>query len=342
MENANNLGQQAELIKDEQARQNAVSNPTSAGSLEDAPTPPLHGRWVPIDSSEIDFTVSGDLNQPIQGPDGHIYCMGNSEPTLAPVNSSANAIPRPSAIIQMPSIVQPISLVPYTSQNQPMLQYDPYSRPLPPEAPQDAPRYKKKPYKGLSLALALIAFIALVLPLIFNIALGVLSPTGLDLVKAVLNMVGIKDYPSFYYNTAIAPMSDFLREIEAKPYDAIAILSFPFIYTLIALFTLFLILKYIIRIAKSKSPRGFSLLALGNILLGGLLIFIIYGISLGMDAQTQPMPFLLGQTPMSLGHSVYLILVLNLLLLVLPFTAKKYAHILDMPVPQPTYYFPPN
>lgn len=342
MENTNNLDQQAELNTDKQAKVNAVPNPASASGAEDVPVPPLHGRWVPIDSSEIEFTISGDLDRPIQGPDGHIYCMGNSEPTLAPVNPSTNAIPRPSAIIQMPSIVQPISLVPYTSQNQPMLQYDPYSRPLPPEAPQDAPRYKKKPYKGLSLALVLIALIALVLPLVFNIALGVLSPTGLDLVKAALNVVGIEGYSSTYYNGAIAPMSDFLREIEAKPYDTLAILSFPFIYVLIALFTLFLILKYIIKIAMSKSPRGFSVLAFGNILLSILLILVIYGISLGLNEQTQLAPFLLGQTPMSLGHSIYLLLVLNLLLLILPFTAKKYAHILDMPGHQPTYYFPPN
>ncbi len=348
MENKNNI-QQSEVVKDEQEQvqapaQDSLTNSDNTESTQETtpPSQPPHGRWVPINPSELDFAVSGERDRPIQGPDGHIYCIGNSQPTLAPVNPSTNAIPRPSAIIQMPSIVQPISLVPYTSQNQPMLQYDPYSRPLPPEAPQDAPRYKKKPYKGLSLALMVIALLAIVLPLLFNIATGIYTSNGLDLVKASLIVFGASDLSSSYYNEAIAPLGNIVQAIVDAPYDNLAILALPIIFTLVLLFAFILVIKYLVKLAKSQSPRGFSVLAFGNILLGLSAISILYGMSAYADKTTEPIDFLMGQNAIGLGLGIFLVLILNLVLLVLPFGAKKYAHILDMPSASRTYFFPPN
>ena len=113
------------------------------------------GRWVPVDRNALGFDVPPlPGGQPVQGPDGSIYCVGNSQSQLQPVMSNAmNAVPTPSSIVQMPPIVQPIALVPYTSQNQPLLQYDPYSRPVDPPPQPKAPVYIRKPYTGLSLVL---------------------------------------------------------------------------------------------------------------------------------------------------------------------------------------------
>ncbi|GEM_PF-774172 len=348
MENINN-SQQAEEVRDEQeqlqaSNQETLANSENAESSKEStpPNPPPHGRWVPIDAQELNFAISGEHDRPIQGPDGHIYCIGNSQPTLAPVNPSSNAIPRPSAIIQMPSIVQPISLVPYTSQNQPMLQYDPYSRPLPPEAPQEAPRYRKKPYKGLSLALMVIALLAVVLPLLSNATIGILTSTGIDLVKAALIIVGVDGFSSNYYDIAIAPIDDILHALVEQSYDTLALLALPIIYTLILLFSLILAIKYLAKLAKSQSPRGFSVLAFGNILLGSFVISILYGMSAYVDKTTQPITFLIGQNAIGLGLGVFLIMIFSLVLLVLPFAAKKYAHILDVPSAKRTYFFPPN
>lgn len=340
MENKNSSEAEVKVnIQEDELQGSPQTQPTQ-------PTPPqepAHGKWVPIDPSELSFSISGAEGQPIQGPDGHIYCVGSSEPALAPVNSGANAIPRPSSIIQMPSIVQPISLVPYTSQNQPMLQYDPYSRPLPPEAPEGAPRYKKKPYRGLSLALMLVALLALVLPLVFAVSQGeALLCTGADLVKSLFQLAGVGDFSSTYYAETIEPMGSISQQMIERPYDTIAILGLPIIFAFILLFNIILIFKYLIKLIKGSSPRGFSILALGNILLSVSIIAILYGMSAGIDNATSIQTFLIGQTAIGYGLGILAAALLNLVLLILPFMAKKYAHILDVPGTNRTYFFPPN
>ncbi|MGI6213147.1 MAG: hypothetical protein ACOYIQ_01145 [Christensenellales bacterium] len=340
MENINN--NESAITRTDGEEQAQAANQTQAGNPI-PPQEPAHGKWVPINPEGLNFTISGQPDQPIQGPDGQIYCIGNSAPTLAPVNSGLNAIPRPSSIIQMPSIVQPISLVPYTTQNQPMLQYDPYSRPLPPQTPEGAPRYKKKPYRGLSLVLMIIALFSVIVPIFLNVCKGsALQSTGADVIKALLKLAGAGDFSSRYYDYLIAPMGDIMQYMAAQPKDALALLGLPVIFALILLFDIILIIKYLLKIAKGVSPRGFSVLSFGNILLGLSVIAILYGLSEGLNANTVVLTFLLGQSVVGFGAGIAASVVLNFILLVLPYGAKKYAHILDVPGTNRTYFFPPN
>src|SRR5690554_6539580 len=101
--------------------------PDTAGEQEKPAVPQSdNGKWVPVDPNALGFTVSGAMNQPVQGPDGAYYCISNSQPEFNSIQSNQNnAFPTPSSFVQLPPIVQPISLVPYASQNQPLLQYDP-------------------------------------------------------------------------------------------------------------------------------------------------------------------------------------------------------------------------
>lgn len=340
MENNNLSNEEEQNLNQENTEQADLGNnqQESKNAQEGAPQVET-GKWVPVDPSTLGFSINGDSNQPIQGPDGNIYCIGTSAPTLAPVNpNSHNAIPRPSSIVQMPPIVQPISLVPYTSQNQPMLQYDPYSRPLPPEGVADRPRYKKKPYKGISLLLCFISFMLIISLLVFeNVRGTVAQSTGLDIVKSMLVLANVGSFSSVFFDNAILPLGNLLDAVANNATKTILTVAIPVIVTLIVFISACLIIKYLYRFASDKSPRGFSAWGFTNILLHFSLFVILYVLSLEYDINNDIVSFILLKSNITYGLGLVISTIFAIMLFFVPFAAKKHAHILDNSITK-TYF----
>lgn len=103
-----------------------VGQGPSMGSVQPIPPQAQNGRWVPIDAPACGLPSGVAPGQPIQGADGLIYCYGAGATEFNPLSSNGvRPIATPSDIIQLPPIVQPIAMVPYTTMNQPLLQYNP-------------------------------------------------------------------------------------------------------------------------------------------------------------------------------------------------------------------------
>ncbi len=246
------------------------------------------GRWVPVDASTVG-NIPSDIsaNQTFQGEDGATYYLGESKPTLNHIGSNMNnAVPVPSSIVQMPPIVQPIALVPYTSQNQPLLQYDPYSRPVEPQVQPAQPEYKLNPYKGHSIAAVFIGLISLIAVLFLSAACfagdaatAAYSSSGLDMLFALLAALGL-GVSSDYFTNNIVPNYDAMN---SDIISAIVIYAIPICVTLIMLLTICLIIKNIARWAKGVSPKCFSVAAFINIVLILAVLALLAGISNGSN-----------------------------------------------------------
>lgn len=296
-----------------------------------------YGRWVPLDESQLGFKLPPlPTNQPVAGPDGSLYCVGDSKPELSPVGAnSVNAVPTPSSIVQMPAIVQPIALVPYTSQNQPMLQYDPYSRPVEPEGAPKAPTYIKKPYRVISLTAFIIAIASLLVFLLFSVAAfqansarDAFKASGLSFIKAMTDV--IKSTDSTDYGLVV------LEKKGGDILSRIIVSALPFISLVVVIIFLVLVIKYLIRFFKKKSPRSFSVLAFINII---LIILMFVGLLLMSNAEVAADArsantrafFALEASPATimgkwaLGFS----LVASILLFILPFFARKNAYMIE-------------
>ena len=296
--------------------------------MENAPAssmPVDAGRWVAVDQNSLGFSVPPLPNgQPVQGPDGALYCVGKSEDTVMPVAGNANnAIPTPSGIVQLPPIVQPIALVPYTSQNQPLLQYDPYSRPVEPQVAPKAPVYIRKPYKGISivaLILALVGLAALLLLAVVNS--GDLAVNGLGAIIGALAVLGL------------GGEGDWTSLMSALKSDAaivkIALSIIPFAVLVIAIIFLALVIKYIVKLAQGKSPRSVSVLAIINIILTILVAVLGLLVYNNVDGGAIT-DYLLNNdgAKIALGIGVIVALVISILLFILPLCAKKNAYMVE-------------
>ena len=296
--------------------------------MENAPAssmPVDAGRWVAVDQNSLGFSVPPLPNgQPVQGPDGALYCVGKSEDTVMPVAGNANnAIPTPSGIVQLPPIVQPIALVPYTSQNQPLLQYDPYSRPVDPQVAPKAPVYIRKPYKGISivaLILALVGLAALLLLAVVNG--GDLAVNGLGAIIGALAVLGL------------GGEGDWTSLMSALKSDAaivkIALSIIPFAVLVIAIIFLALVIKYIVKLAQGKSPRSVSVLAIINIILTVLVAVLGLLVYNNVDGGAIT-DYLLNNdgAKIALGIGVIVALVISILLFILPLCAKKNAYMVE-------------
>ncbi|MBO5776624.1 MAG: hypothetical protein J6R35_04560 [Clostridia bacterium] len=301
---------------------------TDRNMMENAPAssmPVDAGRWVAVDQNSLGFSVPPLPNgQPVQGPDGALYCVGKSEDTVMPVAGNANnAIPTPSGIVQLPPIVQPIALVPYTSQNQPLLQYDPYSRPVDPQVAPKAPVYIRKPYKGISivaLILALVGLAALLLLAVVNG--GDLAVNGLGAIIGALAVLGL------------GGEGDWTSLMSALKSDAaivkIALSIIPFAVLVIAIIFLALVIKYIVKLAQGKSPRSVSVLAIINIILTVLVAVLGLLVYNNVDGGAIT-DYLLNNdgAKIALGIGVIVALVISILLFILPLCAKKNAYMVE-------------
>lgn len=305
------------------------------------PTPAQEaGRWVPVDRNSLGFDVPPIPNgQPVQGPDGSLYCVGNSQSQLQSIPSnSMNAVPTPSSIVQMPPIVQPIALVPYTSQNQPLLQYDPYSRPVDPPPQSKSSIYIKKPYMGLSAALAIIALLAAVLMIVLSLfkgdAVGVRTEAhqflgyeflvgAIDILKFdVFNLTGAAGE---YYAGVIGNTGNVLGAIFAY--------MLPFLVWIMVIGFICLTVKYLVKLIRKRTPRCVSVAAIIEFLLFILFAVGALMISGGESAELNVQGFFYvdSENPASIMLSWGWLIpwILSFLMIILPLFAKKNAYMVD-------------
>ncbi len=319
--------QQEQTLEDVNAQNPSVDteNKGTAESTQDQ-----NGRWESVDPNNLGFTVSGDMNKPILGPDGSYYCISNSNPEYNSIQANqSNAVPTPASIVQLPPIVQPIALVPFASQNQPLLQYDPNFRPTEPQTDY-SPKYRLKPYRGISFVQLLCSIAVIVLLVLFAVIGGkkvsgglidwsVYNSTGLDTIYGVLALFGLATSPSAYYDNILklhfadgidgAFSSDFLLSL--------MYILIPIFITVIILISIILILVFLIKMGKLKTPRGFNLGALINLLLAIACIAMITIISKRESLEIVP------------GIMLYVVAGISAFMIIFPYFAKKNAYIID-------------
>lgn len=261
------------------------------------------GTWVPVESETVPFQVSNDPANPSMAQDGNYYYAQGGAPQSAngfgPIQANQyNAIPTPSNIVQLPPIVQPIALVPFASQNQPLVQYDPNYRE---EIPQTnlEPIYRAKPYSGLSVLCILLAVAAIVIAsLVECISVGA---TALDSVFALLVKFGVGSFTSNYYNALMTG-------------ETVAITTYvvPVAYLVSIALSLVMVIYYLVKLAKRQSPRHFSVVTL-IALIAAIAAAVIEFIADGM----QP------------SAGAYVIVGVLLVLLIVPVFARKGAQVID-------------
>lgn len=297
------------------------------------------GRWVAVDQNNLGFSVPPLPNgQPVQGPDGALYCVGKSQETVAPIAGNANnAVPTPSGIVQLPPIVQPIALVPYTSQNQPLLQYDPYSRPVEPEVAPKAPVYIRKPYKGLSIASMLVALIGLVLLLllsVLNVAkLGARAAgnfAGYDVIAGIASVFGVSGM--WYGDNLLANLAD------DNAMGKIVLSILPFVVLAIAVIFVVLAIKYLVKLVQGKSPRSVSVLAIINVVLS-VLAALLGMLAYNAEGGKAVGDYLLSNSRASMGMGIAIVvsLVASIVLFILPLCAKKNAYMVEKDTSKESY-----
>jgi hypothetical protein len=281
------------------------------------------GTWVPVDPGTLPFTVGGSPNQPVQGPDGAYYCVAQASPDFAPIAANQyNAIPTPSQIVQLPAIVQPIALVPYTSQNQPMLQYDPGYKPEVPMGNTADPVYRAKPYSAISVLLALFAVVSIVAMCVLTCLKGAAGMTGIDTIFALPAKFGVEMLESVYYTEMFALLGEGTEILLT-----IIVWAIPVIFALLIVFAAILTVKYLIRLGGRKSPRCFSILALIGLILSAAV--------LAVTVLSNP---LIGYT-LEAGIGLYIVVAAYLLLFIFPFFAKKGAVAVDLEASKRVYTY---
>ena len=282
-----------------------------------------HGKWVPVDPESVPFPVSNDPANPTMDGTGSFYDAQGGEPQAqqqpAPMGGPApiaanqmNAIPTPSSIVQLPPIVQPIALVPFASQSQPLVQYDANYREEIPKTNLE-PIYMAKPYSGLSVLCILLAVVAAVIMCLLScvkIPDFDASATGLDTIFGLVALFGVTGLTSAYYDNFLSIVApDGFSGISG---DGIIGVIIPILYALALVCAVIAVIYYLVKLGRRKSPRGFFIFSL----LG--LIFAVVAIVLMIIVE---------QLNFAIGAIV--VAVLFLILLIVPFFAKKGAQVVD-------------
>lgn len=281
------------------------------------------GTWVPVDAGSLPFTVGGEPNKPVMGPDGSYYYIGQSLPNYAPIAANQyNAIPTPSAQIQMPAIVQPIALVPYASQNQPLVQYNPSYQPEIPLGNASDPVYKAKPYSLISVLLVLFAVVAAVAMSLLTCMVAGGNITGLDAILSYLQKFGVGGFDTVYYANVFQTHAE-----SADMMTKILVWAIPAIYALLFVFAVVLVIKYLGKLGTRKSPRCFSVIAFIGLILSALILVLeIMGGGLVKFA-------------ISAGIGMYIVCGMYLLLFIFPFFAKRGAVVVDLEASKRVYSY---
>ena len=260
------------------------------------------GTWVPVESESVPFQVSNDPQNPSVSPDGnYYYAQGGAQQAdgFGPIQANRyNAIPTPSNIVQLPPIVQPIALVPFASQNQPMVQYDPHYREEIPTTNLE-PIYRAKPYAGLSVLCILLAVAVIVVAsLLTCVSVGA---TALDSVFGLLAKFNIGAFSSVYFDSVLSG-------------ETVAITAYvvPVAYLVSAILALVMVIYYLIKLAQRRSPRHFSVVTLIGLIcavVAAAVMFITEGIAPAIGA--------------------YVIIAVYVVLLIAPLFARKGAQVVD-------------
>ncbi len=283
------------------------------------------GTWVPVDSSAVPFSVSQDINNPTMAPDGSYYYaeggnMNNGGFGQIAANYN-NAIPTPSQIVQLPPIVQPIALVPYASQNQPLLQYDPNERPAIEVTPTE-PVYRAKPYAGLSVITIVFALLVCAAAVLINAIKAVKGVTAIDSVFGIASLFGLGNLTSGYYENVLSVVfaGGFSAGFSADMTAALFAFLIPVFYALALIFAVILVIYYLAKLAKKSNPAGFNVLAFIGFLFTAANVAIMF-ISDAIDYEI----------------GAFVIAGAFLLVWILPLFAKKNAQILDYRASKRTY-----
>lgn len=271
------------------------------------------GTWVPVESGRVPDNISTDPNKPSIGADNSYYFAtpfatnaqtdpynpyGYQQPYGGPRPISANmnnAIPTPSSIVQLPPIVQPISLVPYASQNQPLVQYDPNVRPDVPETKTPEPVYRKRPFIGLSIITIIFTLIALVV--------GCLLPMEKN---ALINVVNL------------AQEGEIVGLLNGDT-SLIVPVVIGVLYALAFLFIAIVLIDGIVKLCKLKAVRKFNVLSLLA------LIFLIAAVVLAFVLQKVDFTYCISGIVMAVIILVLMIIVAfgNREALVMDYVASK-------------------
>ncbi len=270
------------------------------------------GTWVPVETGRVPDNISTDPNKPSVGADNSYYFAtpfasnapdpynpyGYQQPYGGPRPISANmnnAIPTPSSIVQLPPIVQPISLVPYASQNQPLVQYDPNVRPDVPETKTPEPVYRKRPFIGLSIVTIIFTLIALVV--------GCLIPMEKYALMNVVNLVQKGEVVSLLNGDM----------------DVLIPVVIGVLYALAFLFIVIVLIDGIVKLCKLKAVRKFNVLSLLA------LIFLIAAVVLAFVLQKVEIAYCISGIAMAAIMLVLMIIVAfgNREALVMDYIASK-------------------
>lgn len=262
----------------------------------------VSGKWVPVDEKDAPSSVSNDPANPSIGMDGAYYYSSENTGFNAPTPIGANmnnAIPTPSQIVQLPPIVQPIAMVPYTTQNQPLVQYDPNYRPPIEKTAAPEPVYRPKAFAGISAFIALFA--------IAIIVVGCLLPIYNDMtvIDGVLNVLE----------------SDIAGTLSGGDIMAIIGLFLPVVYALVMVFCLIILINALVKLGKTKplsKLNGWTLVAL--ILSAAALVFM----------------FLQSET-YTIGLGAYIVVGILVVMMILPLFINKKLMVLDYVASKQTY-----
>ncbi|MCL2630303.1 MAG: hypothetical protein FWD49_02110 [Firmicutes bacterium] len=316
------------------------------------------GKWVPVDEASLGFDIRSQLNgekKIVTGPDGHQYCVGGA-PEMSSIPSNAfNAVPTPSQIIQMPPIIQPIALVPYTSQNQPLLQYGAPTASAPQQPQQSAhgygaqqggarahancneedncldgleyvgeyqkvsyPKAKAKAQKsGKSGVISLMGIVVALVAILILVFMPSFSVLNSIELNAVDSAVALLDMDMEDSDGAIYSEAF----LDADNDDIMLYYAVPALVILITVLFLALFIKFIIKLATKKPAGGFSVVALITIIL--CLALAVVMMLLPSNADVDFAEFLKGDALFAIEAGLYASLGLSIVLFVLPFFAEK-------------------
>ncbi len=316
----------------------AVASDPSAGA-RNAPVSDQNGAWTAIPNSSIQMPLGGEPGKPFVGPDGQVYCVADSAPGLQPIAQNMNnAIPTPSQIIQMTPIVQPIALVPYASQNQPLLQYDPASRP-----PQQVETtYKRKPYPLICAFMAMFSVLGILLIIMLNVLakgeLGKTSISGIDAIMSTLASLGIGSQRNGYFYSVIEPLGGSIGAVFENGFGTgLAVIALPIAEAVMIGAMFYIIIKYFVYLVQSKSPRNLSIASIVIIICALVILVAGYPITKAFDTEATIKMYFTGESIYSVGIGVYVSLAIGIITLLLPAFTNKKAYVVDDTVSRDIY-----
>ncbi len=313
--------------------------PDPSAMRRNAPISDQNGTWTPVANSGIQMPAGVQPGTPFVGPDGNMYCVADSAPALSPIAQNLNnAIPAPSQIIQMSPIVQPIALVPYATQNQPLLQYDPASRP-----PREVETtYKRKPYPLVCALMAAFSILGILLVIMLNVfsagLIGNTSISGIDAIMSTLASLGIGSHQGGFFTEVIEPLGGSISAIFADNFGAglaVVAVAVAEIVSLVAM--LYIIIKYFAYLVKGKSPRNFSIASIIIIVCALAVLFSGYSITKALDTDATLAMYFQGQSLFTVGFGVYVAIAVGVITLLLPAFTNKKAYVVDNSVSSDIY-----